>query len=416
MMKTKKQTDKRKRSARPQGAECPADDVALFDVPFEPMGFQRFGYQIRLFKGVSNDDGHLAHLMFFAGYDGRDCDKVLGWHKLGEYDPRKEGLDIFLKSDGLSPLPWTGDECEDYTIDAMRSVVECFKRRWGAVWDWTPKNEKQKFDVECVAEVLNPYGGGGSFSSNARAAKGFILDMLEYPRVVMDDGRLIVGGGLFGDDTYISGDVGVGQMFAGEFSNFKAWIAWIGRRCGCRGKAEAVLGWAGEVFRWVETCRAIDKAAFNALDRLLEKLEAALFDMSVAVADSYVPELDGKRSKYAGKTVRGKGYYKGLRLEVSLSGRSILLGDRYEFGFSEGLVDVFDLLIGAFESGEDDGFVKPPRKWRSNVKRKAKGEDKDRREVLKWFIEDAPKVDKRPSGIVRLRREAFTPKWKSPSA
>ena len=374
MTKAKKQIDKRKRSAGSQGSdrrgvERPADDVALFDVTFNPMWVEGFSYQIHFFKCASNKDGHLVRLAFFAGYDGRDDYKVWRWRKLGEYNPHGEGLDVFIKSDGVMPLPWTGDECEDYTIEAMRSMVAAFRERWGAFWDWTNKKEKTPLDCEYCAELLNPYGGGLSMTGNARSAISFILAMIEYPRY-LEDIFLRVGGELFGDSPGIF--PGVGAIFEETFAHFKECIAWYGRRFGCRGKAEKVLGCAGMVYNWICRCETIDAEAFAILDKWFCGVRDALYEMAIAVADAYIPN-DGARckSRFAGQTVKGAGEYKGKCARVNLSGNGVILKDGTVCAFPPSCIFALDLLLDGFRSGKDRGYVRiDKRRWASNIKQK----------------------------------------------
>ena len=199
-MKTRASKSKPKTAGR--GA---ADGCEMPEIPFKPMGYSVWSFDIHFFR--SSMEGHLSH---FAGFDKDTGD--WRWCEIGSFDPLKNEKKIegkkWKKSDslyiyhgGISPLAWCGNECETYTIEAMNSICGAFEKRWACL-DWTEEKEWLPIDTECVSEMINPYGGGGSFSVHAHAAKAFIEDVLSYPRRTDCSGDVTVGGKLFGDSTF----------------------------------------------------------------------------------------------------------------------------------------------------------------------------------------------------------------------
>ena len=345
-MKAKKQTNRRKADAAEGG-----------------RGFCQHRFGLHYFK-VGND-GRLTH---YAAFD--PTKDAWRWCTIGAWrNPHKDSNLEKRESVGV-PAAWIGVECAGDTLEAMRSYVRAFKCRWGAFWDWTAERERVPLDCERVAELLNPYGGGWAMSGNAHAAIWFILAMLEYPRY-LEFPFLHVGGALFGDPSGRIDDAGL--VFQETFAHFKESIAWYGRRFGCRGEAEKVIGCAGMVYRWICECETIDAEAFAVLEKWFYGVRDALYEMAVAVADSYVPN-DGcaKKSAFTCQTMQGHGVYMGKKLTVTKKGNAVLNNENVECTFPPSTIRILDALIRGFSTGRNDGYVKTGvSRWASNIKDKA---------------------------------------------
>lgn len=371
-MKAKKQTDRRKADAAEGG-----------------RGFCQHRFDLHHFK-VGND-GRLTH---YAAFD--PTKDAWRWCTIGAWrNPHKDSNLEKWESVGV-PAAWIGVECAGDTLEAMRSYVRAFKCRWGAFWDWTAERERMPLDCECVAELLNPYGGGWAMSGNAHAAVWFILAMLEYPRY-LEFPFLHVGGALFGDP---SGRIdGAGLVFQETFAHFKECIAWYGRRFGCRGEAEKVIGCAGMVYRWMCECGTIDAEAFAVLEKWFYGVRDALYEMAVAVADSYVPDEDTRRkSRFVGQKVKGAGVYKGKCARVNLSGNGVVLKDGTVCAFPPSCIFALDLLLDGFGSGKDCGYAQIKKsRWACNITQK---ETRD-------IIEQETDAKGRFTGRARFKPSAF---------
>ena len=169
-----------------------------------------------------------------------------------------------------------------------RQDLEHFRDRWLPYWNWTPGKEDSPIDPDCAAESLSPFRGNGT--------RAFLLDLLQYPRVLMPNGFVQIGGAQYvgipeptPGVNYIKTTVPCEKGFRGAFDDATAryadYVKWLGRRCNCSGAAAKALDRFELVLGWLQHMSSISPSAFDDLEERYSQLESALEDLSIRVAD-----------------------------------------------------------------------------------------------------------------------------------
>ena len=200
-----------------------------------------------------------------------------------------------------------GENFKGCALYFCQESEQAFIERWGTFWSPAHGGSGNKYDPESTAEILNPYGGGMVLTGAARCAALFMRDFLGLPRLVVRD--------VYGnnppnvyvapfngepDDDYLLGIDGMTNFVRKAFADFKGWLADVGRQFGCRGKAEAVLAWSGMAYAWMESESSLDETSVERLRDYVRRLEAALYDMAIFVADKAVPgRSSSKRAEFS---------------------------------------------------------------------------------------------------------------------
>ena len=240
-----------------------------------------------------------AGITYAVGFNTANGNRA-EWCKIGDCtDVKEANLGI-----------WGLHNSSEHIKAAMRNHLAQFEKFWLACLDWTEDKEWLPIDVECVAEMLNPDGGGPSMTGNAGIASMFIREILEYPRFLTGYHNLRVGGMEFLCPN--SKKPRVGDAIDEAISHFKAWVAWIGRRCGCKGKAQEVIGKCGNIYNWICFEKDITPNVIDGLTGLVKDAYDALHAMSIAVADSTPTKKPGRGAANDGGPMSRK-----PRLDVS---------------------------------------------------------------------------------------------------
>ena len=169
-----------------------------------------------------------------------------------------------------------------------RQNLEYFRDHWLLYWNWTPEKEDSPIDPDCAAESLSPFRGNGT--------RAFLLDLLQYPRVLMPNGFVQIGGAQYvgipeptPGANYTKTTVPCEKGFCGAFDDATArysdYVKWLGRRCNCSGAAARALDRFELVLGWLRHMSSISPSAFDDLEERYAQLESALEDLSIRVAD-----------------------------------------------------------------------------------------------------------------------------------
>ena len=178
-----------------------------------------------------------------------------------------------------------------------RQDMEHFRDHWLLYWNWAPEKEDSPIDLDCAAESLSPFRGNGT--------RAFLLDLLQYPRVLMPDGFVQIGGAQYvgipeptPGVSYIKTTVPCEKGFRGAFDDATArysdYVKWLGRRCKCSGAAAKALDRFEHVLGWLQHMSSISPSAFDDLEERYTQLEAALLDLSVKVGDFCEPSATAR--------------------------------------------------------------------------------------------------------------------------
>lgn len=227
----------------------------------------------------ANAERRLTHAAEWpASYQG-----LCAWVEL-DPNPKPEPTQAQLDAPHGAADLWGEPQLRDFA----RHDLEHFRDRWLLYWNWTPEKEDAPIDPDCAAESLSPFRGNGT--------RAFLLDLLQYPRVLMPDGFVQIGGAQYvgipeptPGVNYIKTTVPCEKGFRGAFDDATArysdYVKWLGRRCNCSGAAAKALDRFELVLGWLRHMSSISPSAFDDLEERYTQLETALEDLSIRVAD-----------------------------------------------------------------------------------------------------------------------------------